>query len=119
MGSGVRYQSEVFIGFVGKPNPADPLSYVSDITKPQYGPSETEFDFWVSYERKIFGEKILWKLQLNIRNAFTGNELIPVQAQLIDIYSEYAAYDGYKAYNYNLVRIAAPRVIELRSTFRF
>lgn len=119
VGGGIRYQDKGFLGFVGKPNPADPLSYIPDVSKPQYGPSETQYDFWVSYERKILNDKVLWKLQLNIRNAFTGNKLIPVQAQLVDLYSQYSAYDAYKAYNYDLVRIAAPRVIELRSIFKF
>lgn len=62
---------------------------------------------------------MLWKLQLNIRNAFTNDELISIQAQLVDVYSKYPAFDGYKASGYRLYRIAAPRTIELRSTFKF
>ena len=54
-----------------------------------------------------------------MRNAFTNDKLIPIQAQLVNIYSKYPAFDGYKASGYRLYRIAAPRTIELRSTFKF
>ena len=60
-----------------------------------------------------------WKLQLNIRNAFTNDKLIPIRSQPVDVYSQYPAFDGYKASGYMLYRIAAPRTIELRSTFEF
>jgi len=119
-GGGVRYQDNVFIGYRGKPNPANPAgSYIADITKPQFGPSELEFDFWLSYQRRVFSDRVLWKLQLNVRNAFTNDELIPIQAQQVDIYSKYPAFDANKASGYRLYRIAAPRTIELRSTFKF
>ena len=119
VGGGIRFQDNVFIGYAGKPNPSLPTTYITDIKKPQFGPSETEFDFWTSYERRILNDKVLWKLQLNIRNAFTNEKLIPIQAQLVDIYSKYAAFDAYKASGYMLYRIASPRTIELRSTFKF
>ena len=119
VGGGIRFQDNVFLGYSGKPNPSLPTTYIADVKKPQFGPSETEFDFWSSYERRILNDKVLWKLQLNIRNAFTNDELIPIQAQLVDVYSKYPAFDGYKASGYRLYRIAAPRTIELRSTFKF
>ncbi len=120
VGGGVRYQDHVFLGYLGKVNPANPSgAYIDDITKPTYGPSETDFDFWISYQRRVFNDKVRWKLQLNIRNAFTNDKLIPIRSQPVDVYSQYPAFDGYKASGYMLYRIAAPRTIELRSTFEF
>lgn len=120
VGGAVRYQSEIFLGYLGKPNPADANgSYISDVTKPIYGPTETDYDVWLSYQRKVFSDKVLMKLQLNVRNLFAGNDLIPVQAQQVDVYSQYAAFDHYKSTGYQLYRIAAPRTISLRATFNF
>jgi hypothetical protein len=45
--------------------------------------------------------------------------LIPIQAQQVDVYSQYPAFDQYKGVNYQLFRIAAPRTIQLRATFTF
>ncbi|HEX2861514.1 MAG TPA: hypothetical protein VHN79_07730, partial [Lacunisphaera sp.] len=47
---------------------------------PYYGPSEDAIDLWASYERKI-SEKLNWRIQLNIRNAFADDGLIPVSIQ--------------------------------------
>lgn len=120
VGGGARYQDNVFLGYLGKVNPANPGgTLIADVAKPIYGPTETEFDFWASYQRRIFSDKVPWKLQLNIRNAFTNDKLIPFKAQQLDIFSKYPAFDAYKASGYMLYRIAAPRTIELRSTFKF
>jgi hypothetical protein len=120
VGGGVRYQDEVFLGYLGKPNPANPTGpYIADVSKPVMGPTETDFDFWFSYHRRVFNDKALMKVQLNIRNAFTDDELVPMKAQQVDAYSKYPAFDGHKATDYMLYRIAPPRTIELRTTFVF
>lgn len=120
VGGGVRFQDRPFLGYFGKENPADPSGpFIADVTEPLYGPTETNFDVWISYERRIFNDKVLMKLQLNVRNAFTGDELIPIKAQQADLYSQYSAFDHYKDSGYMLYRIAAPRTVELRATFKF
>ena len=120
VGGGARFQDRIFLGYQGKTNPADPGgALIADPTQPIMGPTETEFDFWTSYRTRIFSDKVSLKLQLNIRNAFTNDELIPIRAQQADVYSKYAAFDHYKATNYQLHRIAAPRVIQLTATFGF
>ncbi|MBI5693819.1 MAG: TonB-dependent receptor [Verrucomicrobia bacterium] len=120
VGGGVRFQDRVFLGYQGKLNPADPTgALIADPTKPMMGPTETNFDFWTSYRRRIFAEKVSLKLQLNIRNAFVNDKLIPIRAQQADVYSKYPAFDHYKAAGYQLFRIAAPRTIQLTATFGF
>jgi hypothetical protein len=120
LGGGVRFQDRIFLGYAGKVNPANPTgSLIADPTKPIMGPTETDFDLWASYRRRILGDKVSLRLQLNVRNVFAEDELVPIRAQQADIYSAYSAFDHYKGTNYQLFRIAAPRTIQLTATFGF
>ena len=119
MGGALRFQDRIFLGYAGKENPADPAgSLISDITHPIMGPTETDYDAWLSYRRQI-SEKIMMRLQLNVRNLFSRDELVPFRAQQADVYSKYAAFDHYKDSGYMLYRIAAPRTITFRATLEF
>jgi outer membrane receptor protein involved in Fe transport len=51
---------------------------ISDARNPFYGPREIYYDGWISYQRKILQGRVDWKTQLNVRNIFTDNKLIPV-----------------------------------------
>ncbi len=51
-----------------------------DLSQPYYGPSEDGVDLWASYQRKLTN-KINWKIQLNIRNAFNKDSLIPISIE--------------------------------------
>ena len=79
-GGGVRYQSDVSIGYPPTGSPTDPGSLGFDLSNPYKGPSETNFDFWIGYSRKLT-RKIDWHIQLNVRNAFNDDDLIPITAQ--------------------------------------
>ena len=74
VGGSYRWQDEVVIGY---PVIAGGLF---DLSKPYYGPSEDAIDLWASYERKLT-DKITWRIQLNIRNAFADEGLIPISVQ--------------------------------------
>lgn len=103
VGMGVRWQDEVVIGYPPAPGEsADEISF--DLDNPYYGPSETNFDFWVGYGRKLT-DRIDWRIQLNVRNAFEGDDLIPIAVQP----------DGSPAY----FRIAPSQVWTISNTFRF
>lgn len=103
VGGGMRYLDSVVIGYRPVPGAtARELSF--DIANPYTGPSETYFDFWIGYGRRI-ADKVDWRIQLNVRNAFTGDELIPITAQP----------DGTPA----AFRIAPPRTWTVTNTFRF
>jgi hypothetical protein len=120
VGGGVRFQDRIFLGYRGKTNPADPGgSLIADVTQPIMGPTETDYDFWISYRRPIFDDRVMMRIQLNVRNVFSDNELVPIRAQQSDVYSQYSAFDHYAASDYRLYRIAAPRRIQLRATFTF
>jgi catechol 2,3-dioxygenase-like lactoylglutathione lyase family enzyme len=79
VGGGVRWQDKVVIGYP----PIDgavPGTISFDLSRPYYGPSETNYDFWVGYGRRLTS-RIDWRIQLNVRNAFQGNNLIPITVQ--------------------------------------
>ncbi len=50
---------------------------ISDVRNPYFGPAETRYDAWFSYQTKILKGKYGLKVQLNIRNLFTEDELVP------------------------------------------
>ncbi len=78
VGAAYRWQDKIVIGYPIANNAAGLPEY--DIENPVYGPSEDGFDFWIGYQRKLT-EKLNWKIQLNIRNAFDYEGLIPISVQ--------------------------------------
>ncbi len=78
VGGAYRWQDRQVIAYPVLPDPITEWSY--DINNPIMSPTESDFDFWVGYTRPI-NEKIDWRIQLNVRNAFSSNKLIPVSAQ--------------------------------------
>lgn len=101
VGGGIRYQDSVVIGYAPTGSSAN---FGIDLNDPYTGPSEVNFDFWLGYGRR-FGDKIDWRIQLNVRNAFEGNDLIPITVQP----------DGTPA----AYRIAPAQTWTVSNTFRF
>lgn len=102
-GGGIRYESSVVIGY--KPIAGASASEISfDIANPYRGPSETNYDMWFGYRRKI-SRNIDWSVQLNVRNVGVGNELIPITTEP----------DGSPA----TYRIRSPQTWQLTNTFAF
>jgi len=105
IGGAARWQDNIGIG---RPVIDDPeLGFIPDLDNPIFGPDELIVDGWVGWGRPltIAGRDVEWNLQLNIRNLFDEDDLIPVVANpdlTIPVY-----------------RIPAERTWELRSTFRF
>lgn len=75
-----------------------------DVNRRYYGPTAEAVDVWAGYRRKL-SERITWRMQLNVRNAFASKALIPVTVQP----------DGSPA----TLRIPEPRVLMLTNTFEF
>jgi hypothetical protein len=78
VGGAVRYQGRTNLGFYPKFIP-DSGVWVSDLDKPIPGPSEANYDAWLYYRHKLT-RKIQMTTQLNLRNLFSGKELIPISA---------------------------------------
>ena len=77
-GGAVRYQSKVAIGYPLTDDDGDGV-YLPTLGAPIWGPAETNGDLWLSYERDVMDGK-KWKFQINFRNAFGDNEIIPIDA---------------------------------------
>ncbi|MEY2880946.1 MAG: hypothetical protein RLZZ15_3326 [Verrucomicrobiota bacterium] len=79
VGTGIRWQDKVAIGYPTSYAPTG--SVFIDRSHPYYGPAETNVDVFASYTRKVFRNKIDWKVQLNVRNAIGKGDLIPITTQ--------------------------------------
>ena len=103
IGGGARYESSIVIGY--EPIAGDVVNpLLFDIMNPYRGPSDTNYDLWVGYRRKIW-RNIDWNIQLNIRNVGVGNELVPITTEP----------DGSAA----TYRIRPPQTWQLTNSFRF
>ncbi|MBT5812995.1 MAG: hypothetical protein HOI15_01395 [Opitutales bacterium] len=101
-GGAARWQDDIAIGYptIVESNGA----FLPVIERPYFGPNELNFDVWFSFHRPI-NQKINWKAQLNIRNAFGDDDYIPVIANP----------DG----QYASFRNPNPQQIFLTNTFSF
>lgn len=94
VGGGYRWEDKVVIGYpsaVVNVDGADLNSY--DITKPFYGPVVDSVDLWLGYTKKIT-KRIGWNIQLNVRNAFGKNELVPINVQPTGVPAAYRIKEG-------------------------
>lgn len=103
VGAGARWQSEVATGY---PNYIGSTGIIlPDLTKPYFGDPEFNGDGWISYKRRIFKDRVAWRIQLNVRNLIGSDSLIPVSTNP----------DGRAA----IVRIPPDRQWFVTNTFRF
>jgi catecholate siderophore receptor len=115
VGAGIRWQDKAAIGYpvaafgpdlTPATNPTDPTNIrIQDVRNPYYGPTETNFDGWVSYQTKLWNDRVDLKIQLNVRNINVGDKLIPIVANP----------DG----SIGVWSIAEPRRYTLSATFGF
>ncbi len=102
IGGSYRWQDEVGLGYPVIET-EDGFSY--DLDRPYYGPSEDFVDLWIGYERDLTSS-IGWRIQLNVRNVFGDEDLIPISVQP----------DGK---TWAAVRIAPERTWFVTNTFTF
>mgnify|MGYP000198938716 CR=1 FL=1 len=84
---------------------------VLDPTRPYYAPAYANFGAWVTYRRKIFRDRIDWRLQMNVRNVFDRNTIYP----LISVDTR----DGKNTPDVAVYTLKEPRTYQFTSTFRF
>ncbi len=101
-GGGIRWQDGVATGYPNIIN--NEGQAVPDLSRPFFGPSELNGDLWIGYSRQLT-DKIEWKIQLNLRNAFGDSDPITVVTNP----------DGEVA----VIRNPLPKDIFLTNTFRF
>ena len=78
VGGAARWQDDIAIGY--PTFVADNGAILPIIESPYFGPNELNIDVWFSYRRIVMDNKIDWKIQLNVRNAFGDDDYIPVLA---------------------------------------
>ncbi len=99
VGASYRWQDKQVIGF-GLNDTLDGY----DVNDRIYGPSEDAVDLWLGFEKKLT-ERIKWRAQINVRNLFASDDLIPITAQPDGTPGTY--------------RIAEPRTWSFTNTFSF
>ena len=78
IGGAARYQDEAAIGSAVKV--VDGRANL-DAENPFFGPNEIKVDAWVGYGRMIMGDKVDWRLQLNVKNLLDEDDLIPIRVK--------------------------------------
>ncbi|MDA0350174.1 MAG: TonB-dependent receptor plug domain-containing protein [Verrucomicrobia bacterium] len=103
VGGAARWESKAATGYVFELEPESGVP-IPVVNKPFFDDGLFNGDLWVGYEKKLT-DKIDWRVQLNVRNAFGDNDDIPVKTNP----------DGQVA----VIRIPNPRTIYLSNTFKF
>ena len=81
VGGAVRWQDEIGIGRPVIEHPE--FGFIPDLANPIFGPSETQVDAWIGWEKDLglmLGQNTHLRIQLNIRNLLDEDDLIPVVA---------------------------------------
>lgn len=79
IGGAIRWADKVLIGTGFKRDAA--LGDIPDYSVLYHGPSEANYDAWISYRRANVFRNVDWEMQLNVRNIGAGKQLIPTAAQ--------------------------------------
>jgi hypothetical protein len=79
VGGALRWQDKYALGYPTTRKPDG--SVVIDIAHPFYASDDTNVDLWTGYERPVWNNRIKWKVQLNVRNAFGDTDPLPVTIQ--------------------------------------
>jgi outer membrane receptor protein involved in Fe transport len=68
VGGAWRWEDRAILGYgIHETTIYGEKAWIADVTNPYYGPTESHFDAWVGYQRKL-NSKIDWRIQLNVRS---------------------------------------------------
>jgi len=79
IGSGVRWQDRFALGYPTSFKPDG--SVFVDVKNPFWSDDDLNVDAWVGYTRKLYRDKINWKVQLNFRNVIGSTDPIAITVQ--------------------------------------
>jgi outer membrane receptor protein involved in Fe transport len=79
IGGAYRWEDRSIIGYAPMVLPSG--TNAINLNAPYYGPRNDSIDLWVSYRRKL-SDRLTWRIQLHVYNAFGKNELVPVSASV-------------------------------------
>ncbi|NDV61666.1 hypothetical protein G0Q06_04310 [Puniceicoccales bacterium CK1056] len=105
IGGAIRWQDKAALGY---PTIRDENNQqIADLANPYYSDDDTFVDLSLGYRRdiKVFGMDVTWNINLNVRNIFADDELVPVKINP----------DG----SYGTVRVPPERTWNLTNSFVF
>jgi iron complex outermembrane recepter protein len=105
IGGSAQFRGKAILGFAEGPN------QVFDIDRPYHGKQTDTYGAWISYTRRIFNDKVRWRIQLNVRNVFDQNMLLPLR--IVD------SRDGQATPSVIKYRLAEGRGFVTTSSFEF
>jgi hypothetical protein len=105
VGASANLRGRTVIGF------EENASAVAIADRPYYADGFVNTGAWISYRRKIFRDKIDWRLQLNVRNVADADTIFPHRA--VD------RRDGTGRPEVVIYRLNEPRTFVLTSAFSF
>ncbi|MBL9199997.1 MAG: TonB-dependent receptor [Opitutaceae bacterium] len=85
--------------------------FVLDPALPYHAPAWANFGAWVTYKRKLFRNRLDWRLQMNVRNLLDENTVYP----LVKVDSR----DGRHTPSTAIYNLKEPRTYLFTSSFRF
>jgi len=81
VGGAFRWEDNVTVGYPSiTATVGEVEAEIFDVANPYHGPTASKVDLWAGYSREL-NNRINWNIQVNLRNAFGENELIPINAQ--------------------------------------
>lgn len=105
LGGSMNMRGSTIAGF------AEDAGLVIDPTHPYYVRGYTTIGTWLTYQRKLFKNKVSWRVQLNVRNLLDESTVSPLR--IVD--KRDGTHEGAVA----TVRLSEPRTYVLTSSFKF
>ncbi|MBK1877232.1 TonB-dependent receptor plug domain-containing protein [Pelagicoccus mobilis] len=116
LGAGLRWQDAPAIGYEIKGDPTVPGGLYQDPNSPVFGDESFFTDVWVSYPVEIGETKV--KLQLNVKNLFDDNILLPVHRNPVEAFEGTYAAESIGTHS-DIYRLYGGREVFLTATFDF
>jgi hypothetical protein len=80
-GGAFRWASKQVVGYgIKEGDVYGNKAWIYDVDSPIYGSSDSHFDMWIGYQRKLT-EQVDWKVQLNLRNVGESTHLVTVAVE--------------------------------------
>ena len=81
IGGAWRWEDKAILGYgIHETEIYGEKAWIADVSKPIYGPTESHFDAWIAYQRKL-NSKIDWRVQLNVRSVGEDTHLVTVAVE--------------------------------------
>jgi hypothetical protein len=71
IGGADRMEAGKILGY-----PYDPTTSFLDVNHPWIGSTDTHFDGWIGYSRKVWSRRVNWRIQLNLHNIGEKSHLV-------------------------------------------